>query len=170
MAVAPWRLRLQPASFNGVRFHVEVQNRGSGRRVAMHEFPKKDVPYAEDMGRRFRTFSVMGYVVGPNYEFQRDLLIDQLELETNGILVLPTSNDQKIVLCDRYSITERRQQGGFAEIEMVFVEAGEDPSTLIGADSQSSVNDTVGGVTGSSSQYQDSTNTFMQSTDITGLT
>lgn len=141
--IAPWRLNLQPASYNGATFHVEVQTRAGGRRIAMHEFPKRDTPYAEDMGRRARGFVVTGYIVGPNYETNRDILIEQLELEVNGQLILPTSQDQKIVVCDRYSITERRERGGYAEIEMFFLEAGEDPSTVVEQDTAATSNNTA---------------------------
>lgn len=163
-----WKLDLQPASYNGAEFHVEVQTRNGGRRIAMHQFPKRDIPYAEDMGRSARGFILVGYVIGDDYEIQRDLLIEQLELEGNGQLILPTSFDQKIVVCDRYSVTERREQGGYAEISMGFSEAGIDPSTITSEDTQATVNSTANSVTGGPS-FQDSTNTFMQSSDITAI-
>lgn len=170
MVVPVWKLNLQPATFNGVEFHVEVGNRTSGRRIAMHEFPKKDIPYAEDMGRRAKVFMVVGYLIGPDFQSQRDALIVELERETNGSLVLPTSFDEKIVVVDRYSITERRERGGYAEVEMVFVEAGQDPSTQVTSNTQATVKNTVGSITGSASAYASALNTFMQSLDITRLT
>lgn len=172
MPPPPWKLRLQPATFNGVEFHVEADTRSSGRRNAPHEFPKKDTPYTEDMGRRARTFVIAGYVVGPDFESQRDALITELERETNGTLVLPTSFDQKIVICDKYSIVERRERGGYAELEMLFIEAGQDPSTLVSVDTQANVNNVVGSVTGAAGSYLDSTlsATFIGSTDISRLT
>jgi prophage DNA circulation protein len=139
MAIPQWRLRLQPASYNGVQFHVDGSTRASGRRIALHEFPKRDTPYAEDMGRKAKRFSVVAYVIGPNYEDQRDALIAQLEAEGAGLLVLPTSTDQKKVVIDNYSVTERREQGGYATIEMTFIEAGQDPYDQVQADTQSQV-------------------------------
>ena len=58
-----WRSRLMPAKFRGARFHVDTGVRESGRRIVPHEFPKRDVPYAEDMGRRAREFTVRGYII-----------------------------------------------------------------------------------------------------------
>jgi prophage DNA circulation protein len=54
----PWRdvLLSQPASFRGVIFHVETGGKSSGRRTVTHEYPKRDDPYAEDMGRVARHF------------------------------------------------------------------------------------------------------------------
>lgn len=163
-----WKLQLQPASFNNVEFHVEVGTRAGGRRIAMHEFPKKDIPYAEDMGRRARQFTVVGYVIGPNFGTQRDALIVELDREINGTLVLPTSFDQKTVVCDRYSVTERREQGGYATLDMVFLEAGQDPSTQVADDTQAAVNNAVSSVTGSPT-FLDTTNTFINSNDVTSL-
>src|SRR6059058_5762319 len=110
MAVPPWRLRLQPASYNGVTFHVETGMRAGGRRIALHEFPKRDTPYAEDMGRKAKRFTVSAYVIGPDFEDQRDALIAQFEREGSGRLVLPTSFDEKIVVVENYSVTENRQR------------------------------------------------------------
>ena len=58
-----WRQYLKPAMFRNARFHVETGVRESGRRVVNHEFPKRDVPYAEDMGRRARELTVRGYII-----------------------------------------------------------------------------------------------------------
>jgi prophage DNA circulation protein len=169
MAVAPWKLDLQPASFNGAEFHVEMQSRSSGLRVAMHEFPKKQIPYGESMGRRARAFAIVGYVIGPNYEDERDALIEQLEIDHEGQLILPTSFDQKTVLCDRYSVTERRERGGYAEIEMLFLEAGQDPSIGTITDTSATTNNAADSVSGSPS-FNDIGDTFINSSDITALT
>jgi prophage DNA circulation protein len=74
---AVWRQNLMPASFRGAYFHCESNARESGRRIVEHEFPKKDYPYAEDMGRHFREFTIRGYcIVFPVVtDAQRQLLI-----------------------------------------------------------------------------------------------
>jgi prophage DNA circulation protein len=33
MAIPQWKLDLQPATYNGVMFHVDVNTRASGRRI-----------------------------------------------------------------------------------------------------------------------------------------
>lgn len=163
MTISPWRMRLQPASYNGIRFHVEVGARASGRRIALHEFPKRDIPYSEDMGRKAKRFTVSGYVIGPNFEDQRDALIAAFEAEGTGRLVLPTSTDEKLVVVDGYTVTERRERGGYAEIEMGFIEAGQDISVVNYSNTQAAIKSAVdGSVLGVAT-------TFMQSRDITGL-
>lgn len=148
MTIAPWRMRLQPASYNGVLFHVDLNARASGRRIALHEFPKKDIPYAEDMGRRAKRFTIAAYVIGPNFEDQRDALIEQFEAEGNGRLVLPTSTDEKIVVVDSYSVTERRERGGYAELEINFIEAGQDISGIVQPDTQGAINQSTNDASG----------------------
>lgn len=142
MALPPWKLRLQPASYNGATFHVEVGSRTSGRRKHLHEFPKKNVGYLEDMGRKARRFVVVGYVIGPDYEDYRDALIEELEADTDGLLIHPTSGEDAVGV-ETYSVTERRERGGYAEFEMIFIEVGKDISGVSETDSQSKVSDTA---------------------------
>lgn len=119
----PWRDRYGEASFRGAIFHVEMQGRDSGRRNVVHEYPKRDQPYAEDMGRRARTFSVAGYLIGPNYLDDKDFLQNALEEEGPGTLKLPMADDQQVSVL-RYTIQESRDKGGYCTIDMMFVEAG----------------------------------------------
>lgn len=46
-----WKDRLQDASFRGVPFKVEEESAGTGRRVETHEYPNRDKPYTEDLGK-----------------------------------------------------------------------------------------------------------------------
>lgn len=59
----PWRRRLRTGSFKNVPFHVEQQGRSSGRRIVEHEYPLRDMPYAEDMGRHAIRYQITGYVI-----------------------------------------------------------------------------------------------------------
>src|SRR6185437_10775707 len=46
------RDELLPVSFDGHEFFMEVGSREGGNRLVVHQFPKKDSPYTENMGRR----------------------------------------------------------------------------------------------------------------------
>jgi hypothetical protein len=59
----PWRDALLPAMFDGCPFHVESGGQAGGRRIVVHQFPKRDDPYAEDMGRRATELTVRGYCI-----------------------------------------------------------------------------------------------------------
>lgn len=137
-STAQWRSRLRPASFRGVQFKIESSRRGSGRRLVLHEFPKRDDPYAEDMGRRARRFAVTGYVVGENYMVARDALVLALEQEGPAMLILDRLGEQ-MVKVDSYGVTEVRERGGIAEFDMTFVEAGTAPDFAPAAATQEAV-------------------------------
>jgi prophage DNA circulation protein len=140
MADPLWRTLLVPAFFRMAPFHVDANSRQSGRRVVLHEFPKRDTPYAEDMGRKARSFPVTGYVIGPDYQIFRELLVAALEMEGSGLLILPTllQRDTILVQPRDYTVRETRQAGGMAEFEMNFVESGSSiVSTIIDSISQS---------------------------------
>jgi len=135
-----WRSRLMPAMFRGERFHVETGVRESGRRIVPHEFPKRDAPYAEDMGRRQREFTVRGYIIvyprdvagdvlkRKNYIEQRDKLIAALETEGPAILQLPLLGILEVA-CTRYRVTEENRLGGYCTFDMSFTEYGKAPAT-----------------------------------------
>lgn len=130
-----WRDSLRHASFRGVRFHVEVASHASGRRVALHEHPKRDDPSSEDLGRRARRFQVTAYLIGSDYLDVRDTLIRALEERGAGLLILPTLGERQ-VRCEGFNAVERRERGGFVEIDCSFTEAGDEAR-------QSNVEDTA---------------------------
>jgi prophage DNA circulation protein len=135
-----WRSNWRRAKFRGAEFHVETAVRESGRRVVPHEFPKRDLPYAEDMGRRQREFTVRGYIIvyprddgsdllkKKDYTTARDKLIASLETEGPAILQLPLLG-QLEVACSRYRVTEENRTGGYCVFDMTFVEYGKAPAT-----------------------------------------
>jgi len=86
----PWRDALLPAMFDGCPFFVEAGSQSGGRRIVTHQFPKRDLPYSEDMGRRATEFQVRGYCVmfGSNVS-QQDYYSDSL-IESG--IALPTDS------------------------------------------------------------------------------
>ena len=128
----PWRALLRtPASWRGVIFHVETGARLSGRRTVVHEYPKRDDPYAEDMGMHARRLHFSGYLIYRpdnavyNYTVQRTKLINALEQDGPGQLIHPVFwPNGANCMCERYTMVENRQRGGFTEFEMQFVEVG----------------------------------------------
>jgi prophage DNA circulation protein len=146
---AQWRQRLMPAHFDGRAFHVESGSRASGRRIVMHEFPKKEQPYAEDMGRKAVEFTVRGYCITyPNdsgeqaglllyrrdYQLARDALEKRLITGGPGVLQLPTLSPMRVV-CQSYRLTEESPNGGYCTFDMTFSEKGVQPFR-VQADSQ----------------------------------
>lgn len=111
------------ASFRGVPFLVEDSGRSGGRRLVEHEFPYRDEPEFDDLGRRMRGFSLTGYVLGDDYLEQRDALIDALETAGPGELIHPYYADTLRVVCPSFSTDETRREGGRAMFSIEFREA-----------------------------------------------
>jgi prophage DNA circulation protein len=135
--ISPWRTKLLPAHFDGKSFHVESGGRETGRAIVLHEFPKSDTPYAEDMGRRAVEFTVRGYIIqypqntgSPlyqrDYTIARDQLIERLEAGGSGSLQLPMMTPMNVT-CSRVRLTEEERYGGYCVFDMTFVEQGAAP-------------------------------------------
>lgn len=121
---------LRPASFRGVPFGVKVAEGRFGRRLAPHEYPKRDLPFIEDMGRKMRAISFVGFLVsnsriygGGDVIAQREKLIEAAEAKGPGLLVHPTLGDLTVSLED-IVVTERWDEGGCFEVAFRFIEDG----------------------------------------------
>jgi hypothetical protein len=132
-----WRDELLPASFRGAFFHVEVGSQENGRSIVLHEFPKSDFPYPEDMGRKAKQFTVRAYTIAypfdteeplyqRDYRVARDLLFEALEAEGPGVLQLPT-RQPLLVVCPQYRWTEEQKLGGYCTFDLSFMEYGDPP-------------------------------------------
>lgn len=121
-----WRKKYRQAFFRTATFLVEADMQASGRRVALHQYPKRNTPYAEDMGRSARQYKVQGYLIGPTYLDDKDTLITALEADGPGILRLPMpyAGADVTVMVGQYSVMQMRERGGFCAFDMEFVEYG----------------------------------------------
>ena len=117
-------LELQPASFRGVPFHVDGSTFEAGRRVQVHEYPQRDKPYAEDLGRATRAIAVEAFVVGEDYIAQANALIGAAEEPGPGTLVHPWLGSMQVSLRDPARVRFDNALGR-AVISLSFVEAGE---------------------------------------------
>jgi prophage DNA circulation protein len=55
---------LRPASLRGVGFYLDGTDAEPGRRIAVHEFPGRDDPWHEDLGRGPETLRIDGLLIG----------------------------------------------------------------------------------------------------------
>ncbi|MFP3944633.1 MAG: DNA circularization protein [Alphaproteobacteria bacterium] len=120
-----WRDQLRPASFRGAAFFVQShQAEAAGRRVQVHEYPLRDRPFAEDLGRQTRSFTFEAYVLGADYMAARDALIGACNRAGSGRLVHPYLGE-RTVACTGCRVTESTAEGRMARLSLEFVEAGE---------------------------------------------
>lgn len=122
-----WKDNLLPASFRGCAFFYRDTDREGGRKLVNHEFPLRDDNFVEDLGKRSKTHRVDAYVLGDDYMSNRDALEAALDDEGSGTFVHPYKGNLT-VSCPSYRVREATQEGRIARFEIVFVEAGTQPS------------------------------------------
>lgn len=113
----------EPATFRGVPFWVEAHESSHGRRTVLHEYPLRDKPYAEDMGRKARQFSVEALVLGTDYATVRNRLLDALEQPGPGKLVHPYLGELQVSVPE-FKLRESTAEGGLARFTLTCVESG----------------------------------------------
>lgn len=130
--MSDWRDKLRPGSFRNVPFVFSDGDAEFGRRNVVHEYPLRDKPWVEDLGRKVRNFSLTAFVLGDNYMDARDALIAAIETPGTGELIHPRYGRLNV------SITSCRQRestrdGGYAQFNLSFSESGEKefPSSVI---------------------------------------
>ncbi len=119
-----WLAELQQATIDGVPFQVEGSESSYGRRAVVHEYPLRDKPFVEDLGRKARSFMVEGFVLGPAYIQARDALTDALEQPGARRLVHPYLGERTVTVLD-FKVKETTAEGGMARFTINCVEAGE---------------------------------------------
>ena len=120
-----WEQAFKEASFRGVPFKFMDTDGEAGRRLVEHVFPKRPIPYNEDMGRRPRTYNVNALVIGESYKSERDALLDACEKEGPGVLIHPSLPGELQVICESCNYGESTKESGLAWFQLAFREAGE---------------------------------------------
>lgn len=119
-----WRDELRPASFRGVPFHVDSDSMPVGRRTQVHEYPQRDKPLVEDLGRVTREIKLAAFVIGEDFLIKRDALLNALDKPGAGELIHPWYG-RLMVTATGCSVGHERREGGMARFDLVFVEDGE---------------------------------------------
>lgn len=120
----PYADDLQPASFRGVPFQVESTDMGAGRRTQVHEYPQRDKPYVEDLGRATRDMGFNAFVIGEDYIAQANKLLSALEEAGPGTLAHPFFGTLTVSLKDSARVSFDVSLG-VAKFSLSFVESGE---------------------------------------------
>ena len=141
-----WRDQLRPGSFRGAPFLIEHHDLQVGRRMALHQYPLRDTPWAEDMGRRAREFRVECFVLGPDYMAARDALIEALEAPGPGTLIHPYYGMRRVVVAQAASVSESTTEGGVCRFSIPFAEAGQKLEPAASTDTAAALSGSASGV------------------------
>lgn len=111
--------RLRDASFRGVSFLVETDDETVGRRLITHEYPKRDDPLHEDMGEKFRSYKVKGYVHGGAAIEWKNSVVAACRLPGPALLVLPAIRPF-MARCVNLTVTRNKDKQGWFDLSFDF--------------------------------------------------
>lgn len=131
-----WRDRFKEGSFRGAPFLIQESQAEFGRRNKVHEYPQRDLPWVEDLGRSARRWSLSCYVVGDDYDQARDALIAALEAKGPGTLIHPYLGTVTASLERPAQVSDSTAEGGMARFQLQFVENAGNTVPAAAADTQ----------------------------------
>ncbi|MEE4692905.1 DNA circularization N-terminal domain-containing protein [Pseudomonas alliivorans] len=117
--MSTWRDSLLPASFRGVGFFISSTVVPIGRKGQLHEFPQRDEPYFESLGKQSQVHTVTAFIVGPDCFEQRDTLLQALETPGAGELVHPWLGRMQVQVGD-CDMTHSLAEGGIVHLNLKF--------------------------------------------------
>lgn len=118
-----WTRSLWPASFKGAPFWTEHDEESGGRRLVVHEFPHRDLPFVEDLGEAARQFSVTAYLVGDASDANASALVSTLAAGGAGVLVLPMHGPLSAHVAS-FRRDRERERAGYVAFSIDFVREG----------------------------------------------
>lgn len=95
-----------------------------GRRTQVHEYPQRDKPFVEDLGRKTRIPKLAAFVVGDDCFVKRDDLLKALDQPGPGELIHPWFGRMMVTATD-CDVSHDRREGGVVRFDLTFVEDGE---------------------------------------------
>lgn len=127
--------QLLPASFRGVPFEVTSGCLRAGRRTVVHEYPQRDKPYVEDLGKATRQITIEAFVVGDDYIARGTALLAEIEKPGSGTLIHPWLGEMTVTVT---SVSELKFDTGLGTAYLTFVatEAGDLEFPVMGIDTQ----------------------------------
>lgn len=121
--IMSWLDKYREASFRNVEFNVPAHEHSGGRRNAIHELPGRDEPDVRDLGSKLKKFTIDAFVIGNDYNYDRDALLDALDKGGPGKLVHPYLGTLRVSV-DTYSLREQSTERRMARFSITFVQAG----------------------------------------------
>lgn len=122
-----WQDRLVPADFDGAPFKVMSVGQKAGRRTVVQEFPGRRRVEVQDLsgdepGGNALEFSVQAYLIGPNYDFDRDVL--EAALREGGVkpITIPWRGTKRVTVIGDITTSESKGEGGYCTVNFTCVE------------------------------------------------
>jgi len=113
-------IQLKESSYKKVSFLSKEMPTKGGRRIVQIRYPRSDKQSIEDQGLIPRKFSITAVIPHEDYYNERDNLLRVLEDGEKGTLIHPTFGSVENVKAGTYTLEEKINELGRAEISMEF--------------------------------------------------
>lgn len=120
-----WIDNLRPASFKGIPFEVEDTDTDTGRRSQLHEYPNRDTPFNEDLGKKAERYSFVAFILGDDCLDRAAELRNACKNGGSGTLIHPAFGTA-LVDCESCKVSYSFREGRMARISLSFVEHGQE--------------------------------------------
>lgn len=114
-----WRDQMLPASFRGISFLIPQASVPVGMKVQLHEFPQRDEPFAEQMGKQAQVHRLVCWIIGDDCFERRDKFMEAVQTPGAGELVHPWLGRMQ-VKAGEAELTHDFKQGGMAAFAVTF--------------------------------------------------
>lgn len=119
MAERTWRDELLPASFRGISFLIPQASVPVGMKGQLHEFPQRDEPYFEQLGKQSQVHRLTVWIIGDDCFERRDKFLEAIQTPGAGELVHPWLGRMQ-VKAGEAELTHDYQQGGMVSMLITF--------------------------------------------------
>ena len=154
--------KLRPASFREVPFSVTESTFTVGRRIHVFEYPQRDKPFVEDLGKSAREITVTAVFAGADYISGMQKLLDAMEQEGSGVLIHPMLGSMKVTPKESTKVTYSTKDCGYSFATLTFVESGDYVYPTSAVDTAAKVAATASGLNAAALQA------FIKRLDLTG--
>ena len=119
----PWQDDLQPASWRGVPFGVDLADFQAGRNTAVHAYPEREnnPVWVEDLGLSSRDTRIVGYLTGDDVAAQQNVMIAAVEAAGPGELVHPMLGSMVGSIVGKARFLLRKDKGRYIEVVFGFI-------------------------------------------------
>lgn len=119
MAERTWRDELLPASFRGISFLIPQASVPVGMKGQLHEFPQRDEPYFEQLGKQSQVHRLTIWIIGDDCFERRDKFLEAIQTPGAGELVHPWLGRMQ-AKAGEAEMTHDFQQGGMVSLLVTF--------------------------------------------------
>lgn len=116
---------LRQCSYKGVPFQAAAVTKTIQRRQVLHEYPQRDIPYLEDLGKGATLYKVTAFLVGDNCVAQAKRLEKALLTVGAGTFVHPWDGALTVSVYQASNISYSNSELRYCSLDITFVEAGE---------------------------------------------